>query len=207
MTRIIAGSHRGRRIAVPAGDATRPTTDRVREALFSAIASWAGTAAGDADSSLAGLAVADLYAGSGAVGLEAASRGAGHVLLVESSSRSAALIRRNVAELELSGVVDIRNDRVERVVRARPARTYDVVFVDPPYALPADDLSDILGHLLAERWLAPDALLVIERSKRDAELCWPPGVQETRRRDYGETTLIFAAVPDEPVAPPVPSVT
>ena len=83
MTRIIAGSHRGRRIAVPAGDATRPTTDRVREALFSAIASWAGTAAGDADSSLAGLAVADLYAGSGAVGLEAASRGARQGMLVE----------------------------------------------------------------------------------------------------------------------------
>src|SRR6187200_3360511 len=91
MSRIIAGSRRGRRIAMPPGDRTRPTSDRVREALFSAIAAWAGRAAEPVEQSLAGLAFCDLYAGSGAVGLEAASRGAYPVLLIERDLRTAQL--------------------------------------------------------------------------------------------------------------------
>ena len=101
MSRIIAGSRGGRRIGMPSGDRTRPTTDRVREALFSAIAAWAGTSMRSADQALAGLGFCDLYAGSGAVGLEAASRGADPVLLVEADRRTAAVARGNAAELGL----------------------------------------------------------------------------------------------------------
>jgi 16S rRNA (guanine966-N2)-methyltransferase len=100
-SRIIAGSRRGQRIAMPSGERTRPTTDRVREALFSAIAAWLGTSAEPAERSLAGLAFCDLYAGSGAVGLEAASRGASPVLLVERDPRTAQVARGNSEALGL----------------------------------------------------------------------------------------------------------
>jgi 16S rRNA (guanine966-N2)-methyltransferase len=196
MTRIIAGSHRGRRLSAPPGDATRPTTDRVREALFSAVAVWAGTAAESPEESLRGFAFADLFAGSGAVGLEAASRGAEAVLLVESSTRTAAVTARNVAELDLCGVVTLRSERVERLVRGRPSRTWDVVFLDPPYALSADELAKVLVAVVGNGWLAPDGLMVVERSRRAADLAWPPGFGLDRRRDYGETTLLFGSASD-----------
>jgi 16S rRNA (guanine966-N2)-methyltransferase len=196
MTRIIAGRHRGRRLSAPPGDATRPTTDRVREALFSAIAVWAGTAAEASAESLRGLAFADLFAGSGAVGLEAASRGADEVLLVESSTRTATVAARNIAELGLGGVITLRSERVERLVRGRPIRTYDVVFLDPPYALPADELTEILVVIVGNGWLATDGLVVVERSRRAADLDWPPGFELDRRRDYGETTLLFGSASD-----------
>lgn len=196
MTRIIAGSHGGRRLAVPPGDVTRPTTDRVREALFSAIAVWAGTAARGAEDSLRGLAFADLFAGSGAVGLEAASRGADPVLLVESAPRTAVAVTRNITDLGLRDTVSLRPERVERLVRGRPPRTYDVVFVDPPYALPTDALAEILARLIGNGWVDRDGLVVVERSRRDAQLAWPPAFGEGWRRDYGETTLIFGYAPD-----------
>jgi 16S rRNA (guanine966-N2)-methyltransferase len=133
VSRIIAGSRGGRRLATPPGDRTRPTTDRVREALFSAIASWAGTAAGPAEQALAGLAFCDLYSGSGAVGLEAASRGAAPVLLVESNRRTALLTTRNAADLALPA--EVRTERVEQLIQHPAGRGYDVVFADPPYEL------------------------------------------------------------------------
>ena len=133
VSRIIAGSRGGRRLTTPPGARTRPTTDRVREALFSAVAAWAGTADAPADEALAGLAFADLFAGSGAVGLEAASRGAGPVLLVEADKRTAAVTTRNVRDLGLAALV--RTGRVETVVAAPAEQAYDVVFLDPPYEL------------------------------------------------------------------------
>ena len=196
MTRIIAGSHRGRRLSAPPGDATRPTTDRVREALFSAVAVWAGTAAGAPGESLRGIAFADLFAGSGAVGLEAASRGADAVLAVESSARTAAVISRNIADLALADVVAVRTDRVERLARTRPARPYDLVFLDPPYDLSAGAVGAVLADLVTNGWVRSDGLIVVERSRRDRDLAWPPGFEEGWRRDYGETTLIFGIRPD-----------
>lgn len=189
MSRIIAGSRGGRRITMPSGAATRPTTDRVREALFSAIASWAGRAAGPPEESLAGLAFCDLYAGSGAVGLEAASRGADPVLLVESHRRTAQLTIRNARELGLHG--EVVADRVEQVV-ARPARTaYDVVFADPPYELATTALDALLVDLVDQGWLAVDGLVVVERSRRTPELSWPEVIAERWSRSYGETVLHF----------------
>ena len=195
MSRIVAGSRGGRRLETPTGEATRPTTDRVREALFSALASWAGTAAGPPDQALAGLAFLDLYAGSGAVGLEAASRGAAPVLLVESDGRTAALARRNVAALALP--VTVRALGVEALARTTAGQRHDVVFADPPYALASERLDAVVADLVTHGWLAPAGLLVLERSSRSAAPRWPTQVVQTWHRAYGETVLHFAALDPE----------
>ncbi|HEY0239052.1 MAG TPA: 16S rRNA (guanine(966)-N(2))-methyltransferase RsmD [Friedmanniella sp.] len=199
MSRIVAGSRGGRRLETPSGDATRPTSDRVREALFSALAAWAGTAAEAPADALAGLAFLDLYAGSGAIGLEAASRGAGPVLLVESDARTAALARRNVAALALATAV--RTLAVETLARSTPDRAYDVAFADPPYALAGDRLDTVVADLVTHGWLASDGLLVLERSSRSAAPRWPAAVTRTWERAYGETVLHFAELAPVPVAP------
>ena len=125
MTRIIGGSAGGRRLSTPRGQNTRPTSDRVREALFSAIEAWCG--------SLAGLRFLDLYAGSGAVGLEARSRGAGVVTMVEQDRRTAALISENVKALGFSHC-EVVNASVAATLLREPVAPYDVVFLDPPFA-------------------------------------------------------------------------
>ncbi|HEY9292382.1 MAG TPA: 16S rRNA (guanine(966)-N(2))-methyltransferase RsmD [Microlunatus sp.] len=189
MSRIIAGSRRGRRLSTPPGGRTRPTTDRVREALFSVIASWAGTAGSRPEEALAGLALLDLYAGSGAVGLEAASRGASRVLLVESDRRTARIIGDNARELDLP--VQVRTGRVEDVIGAPPPGPYDVIFADPPYDLASAVLSKHLAVLLQQGWLTDDALVIIERSSRTEELTWPDDPADVWSKDYGETMLWF----------------
>ena len=191
MSRIIAGSRGGRRIATPPGSRTRPTTDRVREALFSAVAAWAGTADAVADEALAGLAFADLYAGSGAVGLEAASRGAGPVLLVEADKRTASVTLGNARDLGLSA--QVRTGRVETLVAAPSVQAYDVVFLDPPYDVSGDIVAAVLAALQQGGWLAEDALLVVERSRRTGDVVWPSAVGESWRRTYGETVLHFGS--------------
>jgi 16S rRNA (guanine966-N2)-methyltransferase len=190
MSRIIAGSRGGRRLATPSGDATRPTSDRVREALFSSVAAWAGTAAAPVADALTGLAFCDLYAGSGAVGLEAASRGAGPVLLIEADRRAALVASRNVTDLGLAAAV--RVEKVERAARAAPPRAYDVVFLDPPYALDTASLEGIIADLVTNGWVMARGLLVAERSQRSPPLTWPAGF-EGWSRHYGETTLQFGS--------------
>lgn len=192
MSRIVAGSRGGRRLETPPGDSTRPTSDRVREALFSALASWAGTAAEAPAEALGGLGFLDLYAGSGAVGLEAASRGAAPVLLVESDARTAALVRRNATSLALPATV--RPTAVETLARTVPDRAYDIAFVDPPYALATEQLDAVVADLVAHGWLAPDGLLVLERSSRSPAPRWPAAVGESWVRSYGETVLHYAGL-------------
>ncbi|MFY1684632.1 16S rRNA (guanine(966)-N(2))-methyltransferase RsmD [Micromonospora sp.] len=183
MTRIVAGTLGGRRIAAPAGGGTRPTSDRVREALFSAVA---------AEVDLDGVRFADLYAGSGAVGLEALSRGAAHVLLVESDPRAARVIRENVAALRAAPAARLVTGRVAGVVAAGPGGApYDVVFADPPYAVPDDEITALLTGLVTHDWLAPDALVVVERSTRGGPVDWVQGITAARSRRYGETTLWY----------------
>jgi 16S rRNA (guanine966-N2)-methyltransferase len=181
VTRIIGGSAGGRTLRTPPGDATRPTTDRVREALFSMIESRVG--------SLHEVAFLDLYAGSGAVGLEAASRGASPVTLVEHDRRTAGLIRRNAAEVGLE--VHVVATSVARFVQADPPeRAVDVAFLDPPYPLASTAVAaDLVA--LSHGWLAPEALVVVERSARDRTWAWPPGYAEEGRRTYGETALLL----------------
>ena len=182
MPRIIAGAARGRRLGVPTGGATRPTSDRAREGLFSSLQTLVGE--------LAGTRVLDLYAGSGAVGLEALSRGAGHVLLVENDPRAARTLRANVTTVGLPGV-RVREATVARVLADPPDAPYDVVFADPPYSTPPPSLATVLSRLVDGGWLAPDGVLVLERATRDGEPAWPEGLGTVRERRYGEATLWY----------------
>jgi 16S rRNA (guanine966-N2)-methyltransferase len=182
VTRIIAGSAGGRRLQVPAGRDTRPTSDRVREALFSRL---------DHEGWLDGAHVLDLYAGSGALGLEAASRGAAEVVLVEAARVAAATIRRNVSTLGLDGV-RVAEAKVERWLD-RPADVrFDVVLADPPYPVTDDAVDGVLRLLTEHGWLADQALVVVERASRSRAPRWPAPLEAVADRAYGETRLWFA---------------
>lgn len=184
MTRVIAGAAGGRRLAVPPGNGTRPTSDRAREGLFS---TWQALLGGPLD----GERVLDLYAGSGAVGLEALSRGAGHALFVEADARAVRTVRDNARSLGLPGA-EVRSGKAEQVIRtAPPDEPYDLVFLDPPYAVSDDDLREILLTLRSQGWLAEEALVTVERSTRGGEFRWPPGFDALRARRYGEGTFWY----------------
>ncbi len=190
MTRVISGSAGGRRLAVPRGTRTRPTSDRTREALFSAVESMRG--------GLVGARVLDLYAGSGAVGIESLSRGAAHALLVELDPKVLRTLRANLRALGLPGG-QIVAAKVERVVAAAPAgAAYDVAFADPPYAIDDAAVSAVLQGLLEHGWLAPGAVVVVERASRGAPLRWPAGLAAARERRYGEATLWYGRHLPEP---------
>ncbi len=178
----MAGRFGGRRLNAPSGRDTRPTSDRVREALFSAL---------EAMTELAGARVLDLFAGSGAVGLEALSRGASHVLLVESDAKAVRVIRENIAVLG-AAAARVAAGRAGTVLAAGPADgAYDIVFADPPYALSEAELTGVLAALAGHGWLADDAVLVVERSSRSPEPTWVQGVTGERSRRYGETALWY----------------
>jgi len=195
MTRIVAGVAGGRRLAVPAGRGTRPTADRAREGLFATVLAIRGP--------LDGARVLDLYAGSGAVGLEALSRGASDVLLVESDARAARIVRANIAAVRLPGA-RLVTGRAERVLAGGPGDhpPRDLVFADPPYATSADEVQRMLTALRDHGWLAPGALVVVERGTRSGPVTWPAGYLPDRSRGYGEATLWYGlAAGDEPAAP------
>lgn len=188
MTRVIAGIAGGRRLAVPPGRATRPTSDKAREAMFSTLEALRGT--------VHGARMLDLFGGSGAVGLEALSRGAAHVLLVESDASAARTIRENVRSLGLPGA-EVRADRAERVIAGpAPQAPYDLVFLDPPYAVTDDEVREMLITLLAGGWIAEDVLVTVERSTRGGEFGWPDGFEGLRSRRYGEGTLWYGRAAD-----------
>jgi 16S rRNA (guanine966-N2)-methyltransferase len=183
MTRIIAGAHGGRRLSAPAGALTRPTSDRVREAYFSAL---------DSMIDLSGVRFLDLYAGSGAVGLEAISRGAVHTLLVEADSKAARTIRDNIVTLRLGGAARLVTGKVAQVLASPPeGGPYDVVFGDPPYAVTDREVADLLQALVDQEWLTPDAVVTMERPTRRSTTTWPDGITADRSRRYGETTLWY----------------
>lgn len=182
MTRIIAGFAGSLTLAVP-GTGTRPTSDRVREAIFSSL---------DARGLLADARVLDLYAGSGALGLEAASRGAASVTLVEKGQQAARACSANAKKVR-SSAPEARAPSVDVVARA--VRTYlagasavfDLVFLDPPYDLGEGDVSLDLLHLMP--LLAPDATVMLERSSRSPRPELPAGLRLDGRKDYGDTSL------------------
>jgi 16S rRNA (guanine966-N2)-methyltransferase len=192
MTRIVAGAARGRRLGAPPGQATRPTSDRAREGLFSTLTSLRGSLAGDR--------FLDLFAGSGAVGLEALSRGAASAVLVEADPRVARLVRSNARTVGLPGA-EVVVARAEAYVAAGPpAEPCDVAFLDPPYAWPAAGLHALLRALLEGRWLAPGAVCVVERATRDGDFAWPAGYAPERSRRYGEGTLWYGRAADRPAS-------
>ncbi len=184
VVRIVAGVAGGRRLAVPP-HGTRPTSDRVREAVFSALA---------ARRDLEGARVLDLYAGSGALGLEALSRGAVHVRFVESDQRAAAVLRRNVEALGLPGT-QVSTVDVSLALGSDPGQPYDLVLADPPYALDDCALDDVLSALTGGGWLAPAALLVVERSAKALPPTWPDGVFALTHRRYGDTVVYYGCAP------------
>ncbi len=181
MTRIIGGHAGGRRLQTPKGDLTRPTADRVREALFSALESTLG--------SLSGLRFLDLYAGSGAVGLEAWSRGADAVTLVERDRRTAATVRANVEAVGCPSARVVAASVSTVLAGAVLDGAYDVAFADPPYATAADRVAGDLRALVDGGWLARGAVVVVERPTRGGPVVWPDGLVEERVRTYGETAL------------------
>lgn len=183
MTRIIGGIAGGRRIEVPP-KGTRPTSDRVREALFSALDHALGT--------WHGVHALDLYAGSGALGLEALSRGAEHALLVDRAAPAVEVLRRNIAAVGLPGAAALRADAARLAAAPPPASAqppYDLVLLDPPYDLPTPDLGDVLAALAANGWLTADCTVVLERAAASGEPVWPEGFTALRDRRYGDTAL------------------
>jgi 16S rRNA (guanine(966)-N(2))-methyltransferase RsmD len=176
--RVIAGRLGGRRLTAPRGLATRPTTDRVREALFSSLAS------------VEGARVLDLYAGTGALAIEALSRGAASAVLVETARPALAALRENLAALGLSGEASVLAEPVGRAAArlvAEGGAPFDLVFADPPY----DDVDDALAALESLLpALAPEARVVLEHASRR-----PPRPSSllglVRARQYGDTTLAF----------------
>ena len=180
MTRIVSGLAGGRRLKVPPAG-VRPTGDRAREGLFNSLTTLVD---------LEGAAVLDLYAGSGAIGLEALSRGAGSVVFVESGARVLPVLRANLAAVGLPGGRVVAGS-VPSVVAGPPPARFDVVLADPPYATPVSEVLGVLHGLAEGGWLAPDAVVVVERSAREEPWEWPTPFAGLRDRRYGEALLRY----------------
>jgi 16S rRNA (guanine966-N2)-methyltransferase len=195
MSRIIAGTARGFALSTPAGAQTRPTTDRTREAVFSALASWAGRGDAAGSAQLAGLGFLDLFAGSGAMGLEAASRGAARVVLVENHAATARVITHNVAAVRRA---DHSREQVITVITAtaraylsRACEPFDIVWADPPYGLANAEIEALLARVVAGGWLTDDGIVLVERSSRGEPFAWPDALPVRWRKVYGETQVCY----------------
>lgn len=175
--RIIAGAHRGRRLVAPKGSTTRPTTDRVREAVFSALSSIVGP-------DLGGGAVLDAFAGSGALGLEAASRGAGPVIFVEQDRSALAALRANVATLALDSARIVTGDVFVQAGLRLPGAPFALILLDPPYKLDTARVGALLAQLAGEGALRAGALVYWEHAT-DVEPVWPEGFAVVRSKRYG----------------------
>ena len=184
MTRLIAGLAGGRRLQVPPAG-VRPTGDKARGGLFNSLGSLVD---------LEGAAVLDLYAGSGALGLEALSRGAAEVVFVESGPRVLPVLRANLAAVGLPGGTVLAGS-VPTVLAGPAPRGFDVVLADPPYAVPADEVRDVLRSLVAGEWLVPGGVVVVERSSREPGWNWPTPLEGLRERRYGEAVLRYGRRP------------
>jgi 16S rRNA (guanine966-N2)-methyltransferase len=181
MTRIIAGAAGGRRLKVPTSG-VRPTGDRAREGLFNSLGSLLD---------LEGARVLDLYAGSGALGLEALSRGAADVVLVENGPRVLPVLRANIAAVGLTGAHVLPYSVPTAVAKPFGGAPFDLVLADPPYAVTPDAVLGVLGGLVEHGWLAPEAVLVVERPAREDPWEWPTPLRGLRDRRYGEALLRY----------------
>lgn len=182
MTRIVAGRWKGHRLAVPRAG-VRPTSDRVREAIFNTLPKYTGD--------LAGQAVLDLYAGSGALGLEALSRGADTALFVDVDRAAATAIRGNIRSLGAPEASVRLIAAGALATRQPPVEGFDLVLADPPYDLSLTDIAAVLGRLHDSGWLAPDAVIVVESSSHADGTPWPAGIAGLTQRDYGDTRVWY----------------
>jgi 16S rRNA (guanine966-N2)-methyltransferase len=183
--RIIAGKFRGRKLEAPEGEAVRPTSDRAREALFNVLVHGGYRAGGG--SAVEGALVLDAFCGTGALGLEALSRGAARATLMDSDSKALAVARRNAKALGVESQVSYA--LVDATKPPPPRAAHDLVFLDPPYD--SDLAAPALAALAEAGWIAPGTLVVVERPSKRAELAPPAGFVELERRKYGAATLIF----------------
>ena len=188
MTRIVSGSVGGRRIKVPRRG-TRPTADRVREAIFASL---------DARGAVVGARVMDAFAGSGALGIEALSRGAARATFVESDAAAARIITSNLQSLGLGDVGDVVHASVGTFLGVG-GETFDLALLDPPYDCPPAKVAAVL-EALAPR-LAPGAVVVLERASRGEPPPWPPGLVPGDVRKYGETSIHYAVAPEREPSP------
>ncbi|MDO4792109.1 MAG: 16S rRNA (guanine(966)-N(2))-methyltransferase RsmD [Buchananella hordeovulneris] len=180
MTRIVAGKLGGRGLTVPP-KGTRPTSERVREALFSRL---------DHLGVVRGAVVIDGYAGSGALGLEAISRGARRAVLVEKNAKAAAVCRTNVRSLGLGSQVEVVAGDVATYFAGAPiVGGADLIMLDPPYDVPGETLAGVVAAAAA--WLAPDGILMVERAARSEPLAWDPQLEELPAKKYGDTLVHF----------------
>ncbi len=184
--RVVSGRFRGTHLVSPKGDSTRPTSDRVREAIFNVLAR------GLEGFEIEGARVLDLFAGTGALGIEALSRGAHYCLFIEKSADARALLRRNVEALLLTGVTKIWRRDASRLGGAGKREPFSLVFLDPPYG---QRLGEAALTAMAEGgWIAPGAIAVLEESAA-ADLAVPQGYEVLDRRRYGGTQVLFLKFP------------
>lgn len=181
--RIVGGKFKGHGLVGPKGEGTRPTSDRVREAIFNILAH------GVSEFSVEGARVLDLFAGTGAMGLEALSRGARFCQFVDDSAEARGVIRRNADALGVIGQCKIWRRDATRLGRAAPQPGFDLIFADPPYSKGLG--AKALASLIEGEWLNPGAVVVVEEADRAALAC-PPELTEIDRRVYGETQLLIA---------------
>ncbi|HKG81988.1 MAG TPA: 16S rRNA (guanine(966)-N(2))-methyltransferase RsmD [Beijerinckiaceae bacterium] len=179
--RIVGGRLRGRALAGPTSDRVRPTSDRLRETIFNVLAH----AYGDP---VAGARVLDLFAGTGAMGLEALSRGGAFALFVDDSAEARGLIRQNIEALGLGGETRLFRRDATRMGKAEPNAPFSLTFCDPPYG--KDLAPRALASCAEGGWLAPGALVVVEEAQ-GVEVALPEGFTQLERRDYGETKIVF----------------
>ncbi len=180
--RIVGGALRGRSLAAPKTQSVRPTADRLRESLFDILAHGY-------DGALEGALVLDLFAGTGALGLEALSRGAARALFVDDGAEARALLRQNIETLGLGGVTRVFRRDATKLGLAPPGESFTLAFLDPPYG--KDLAAPALSALLRGGWLAPGALVVIEEAAT-AALELPEGLEQDAARRYGDTQVLFA---------------
>lgn len=185
--RIIAGSAKGRNLVPPAG-VTRPTSDRTREGIFSALESEIGTCSG--------ISFLDLYGGTGAVGLEALSRGAREVVVIEKDVKAANVCRENhelIAKV-VSGKFAVLRMSVDAYLELDQNKQshFDVIYLDPPYEVPNSTIEKVLSKIIDNKILKSDGIVIVERSSRSSAFAWPEGFTPVKERKYGEGTVYFA---------------
>ena len=187
--RIIAGSGKGKRLTSPTGEGVRPTSDRAREGLFSSLESEF--------SSIEDLIFLDLFAGSGAVGVEALSRGAALVHAVEADTHTAEIAIKNFHLLsEPSRKHKVFQSKAARFLESEFPVKYDIIFMDPPYDLSNADVEDLLGTIIVRDLLQPRGLIAIERESKSKEFAWPASLALEKRRSYGQGSIYYGGYSD-----------
>ncbi len=185
--RIVGGNHRGKKLSTPKSTETRPTTDRVREAMFNKISHGVAKHFNDFDIESAN--VLDLFAGTGALGLEALSRGAKFAVFVEDAIEPRGLIRSNIEQLEFTGITKLFKRDATNLGPMKRFQPFNLVFLDPPYNKELGEKA--LNSAIEGGWLADEALIILEESK-SATITWPENIELLDEKTYGDTTLYYA---------------